>query len=142
MSWRFDSELHFQYWHRKDAPDFKKGLSEIMSFIGACWFIERDRYWEIDGLDEATGTWGQVGTEIACKTWLSGGKLVCNKNTWYGHLFRTQLGFPYHRSGNAQERARVYSRDFWRNNRWPKQKYQLKWLVDKFNPPGWEGYKW
>ena len=138
MSWRFDSELHFQYWHRSGHPDFKEGLSEVMSFIGACWFMERDRYWEIDGLDEATGIWGQVGTEMACKAWLSGGKLVCNKKTWYGHLFRTQFGFPYHISGNAQERAKIYSRDFWRNNRWPKQKYPLRWLIDRFWPvPGW-----
>lgn len=147
-SWRFDKDLHFQYWkeHRK-RPETRRGeYIETMSFIGACWFMERDRYWELDGLDERHGSWGQVGTEVACKSWLSGGKLLTAKKTWFAHMFRTNnkgFTFPYPISGNDQERARKYSKDFWFNERWPKQKLPLKWLVDKFAPvPGWEGHEW
>ena len=138
VSWRFDSTLHFQYWHNASQVEVKPNVIETMSFIGACWFTSRERYWELEGLDESHGSWGQVGTEIACKSWLSGGKLVTNKNTWFAHMFRSQFGFPYELSGNSQERARIYSRGLWFNNRWPKQKYHLRWLVDKFWPiPGW-----
>jgi glycosyltransferase involved in cell wall biosynthesis len=142
-SWRFDNEMHFQYWHKhRHRKETRRGAYiETMSFIGACWFMERDRYWELDGLDEAHGIWGQVGTEVACKSWLSGGKLLTAKSTWFAHMFRIRnigFGFPYPISGNAQERARKYSRDLWTNNRWPKQKHNLEWLVEKFKPvPGW-----
>jgi len=142
-SWRFDKNMQFQYWqaHRK-RPETRRGYYiETMSFIGACWFMERNRYWEIDGLDEAHGSWGQVGTEIACKSWLSGGKLLTCKKTWFAHMFRTNnagFGFPYPISGNQIAKAKEYSRDMWLNNKWPKQVKPLEWLVEKFRPvPGW-----
>jgi len=142
-SWRFDRNLHFQYWrdHRK-RPETRRGdFIETMSFIGACWFMHRDRYWELEGLDENHGSWGQVGTELACKSWLSGGKLLTCKKTWFSHMFRTRSGFsfPYPMSGEAQDKARKYSQDLWLNNKWPKQVHPLSWLVQKFAPvPDWE----
>ena len=145
-SWRFDSDLHFQYWkeHRK-RPETRRGeFIETMSFIGACWFTERERYWELEGLDEKHGSWGQVGTEIACKSWLSGGKLLTAKKTWFAHMFRTNnkgFSFPYQISGNDIERAKKYSKDLWLNNKWHKAKLPLSWLVEKFAPvPGWNGH--
>lgn len=137
---RFDSELHFQYWQQYDSrQESKAELAEVMSSVGACFFMRRDRFWAQGGLDETHGFWGQFGTEVACKAWLSGGRQVVNKTTWYSHYFRVNhAGFPYPISGNAQERARIYSRDLWRNNKWPLQVRPLSWLVKKFWPvPGW-----
>ncbi|KKL47844.1 hypothetical protein LCGC14_2331500, partial [marine sediment metagenome] len=92
-------------------------------------------------LDEATGSWGQMGTEIACKAHLSGGRLVVNKKTWFAHMFRTQggtFGFPYEIHGSDQEKARKYSRGVWFGNKWPKAIHNLQWLIDKFAPvPDW-----
>jgi hypothetical protein len=146
VSWRFDDKMHFQYWrkHRK-RPECQGDLIETMSLIGACFMMPRKRFWELDGLDEKHGSWGQFGTEIACKTWLSGGKLITSKKTWFGHMFRTgnfrrhgESSFPYPLSGNAQQKAKEYSRDLWLNNKWPKANYPLSWLVDKFKPvPDW-----
>jgi len=142
-SWRFDQDLRFGYWksHRK-RPETRRGkYIETMSCIGACFFMSRDRYWELDGLDEAHGSWGQCGTEVACKSWLSGGKLLTCKKTWFAHMFRTRnkgFGFPYRITGRDQEKARQYSYDLWTNNKWPKQVHDLSWLVEKFKPvPGW-----
>jgi glycosyltransferase involved in cell wall biosynthesis len=147
-SWRFDNEMHFQYWrkhHRR--PEVQGELIETMSFIGACFLIGRQRYFDIDGLDEKHGPWGQFGTEIACKTWLSGGKLITSKKTWFAHMFRTGnfkgsgwngSSFPYKITAQQMEAARKYSQDFWLNDRWDKANYPLSWLVDKFKPvPGW-----
>ena len=140
-SWMFDKEMHFQYWRRySKRPEAKGDIVDIMSSIGACFLMPRQRFYDIDMLDENHGSWGQFGTEIACKSWLSGGRQVVNKNTWFSHLFRTQrdFGFPYDISGNDQERAKIYSRDLWLNDKWPKAKLPLKWLVDKFAPvPTW-----
>lgn len=136
-SWCFDSKLRFQYWRSRKT---KGKIFETMSCIGACWFIHREQHDNLEGLDENTGSWGQVGTEIACKSWLSGGKLLTDTNTWFAHMFRTNgnFSFPYKISGNDQKRARQYSRDLWLNNKWPKQKHKLEWLVERFSPvPGW-----
>lgn len=138
---RFDSELHFQYFPElKARQQWQDNIADTMSLLGACWMMTRERYWELEGLDEAVGSWGQMGTEIACKAWLSGGRLVCNRSTWFAHLFRTQdgFGFPYPLSGSAVDRARKYSQAMWRGNAWPKQIHPLSWLVEKFAPvPGW-----
>ncbi|MCJ7498380.1 MAG: glycosyltransferase [candidate division Zixibacteria bacterium] len=139
---RFDNTLHFQYWAKYEKrPESRGDITDTMSSVGASFFMHRRRFFEIDGLDEQAGFWGQFGTEVSCKSWLSGGRQVVNKTTWFSHMFRTQQGFsfPYHISGNVQERTREYSRDFWFNNRWKKQIRPVKWIVDKFAPvPDWD----
>ena len=155
VSWRFNNEMQFKYWrkhYRRKEVRAQGDLIETMSFIGACFFIHRERFWDIEGLDEKHGSWGQFGTEIACKSWLSGGKLITSKKTWFGHLFRTGNfkgsghgggSFPYPLSVNDMEHAKKYSRNLWLNDSWPKANYPLSWLVDKFKPvPDWhEGAK-
>jgi glycosyltransferase involved in cell wall biosynthesis len=141
-SWRFDKDMKFQYW-RAYSKQFKNRIEDVMSSIGACWMMHRERYWELGGLDEEHGSWGQMGTEIACKSWLSGGRHVVNRRTWFAHMFRTQNGFkfPYPLSGRQVRHARNYSNDLWKNNKWPGQKRNLQWIIDKFHPPGWEAEK-
>jgi len=142
---RFDSNLHFKYWGSLGERQQSKGdIADTMSFIGACWFMYRKRHYELDLLDEGHGSWGQVGTEVSCKSWLSGGRLVVNKKTWFSHLFRTQpgFGFPYKQSGNQIARSRVYSKKLFVDGAWKGAKHPLEWLIKKFWPiPGWEGYK-
>jgi hypothetical protein len=129
--------MHFQYWrdYRK-RPEAQPEIADTMSSVGACFFMPRDRFWQLGGLDENHGSWGQFGTEVSCKSWLSGGRQVVNKRTWFAHLFRTksgnEWGFPYHISGNAQDRAREYSRSLWLQNKWDMQTRPLRWLIDKF----------
>jgi glycosyltransferase involved in cell wall biosynthesis len=143
-AWRFDENMKFNYWRAfSNRPEFKNRIEDVMSSIGACWFMHRERYWELGGLDEEHGSWGQMGTEIACKSWLSGGRHVVNRRTWFAHMFRTQAGFkfPYPLSNKQVRHARNYSNDLWKNNKWPLQKRPLQWLIDKFQPPGWETEK-
>jgi glycosyltransferase involved in cell wall biosynthesis len=137
-AYRFDKDLHFQYW-----TEYKKqqqgDLVESMSIQGSCFLLTRQKYFELNICDERHGSWGQQGTEVACKTWLSGGRVLVNKRTWYAHLFRTQggdFGFPYPNPGI--EKARQYSRDLWLNNKWDKAVHPLEWLIEKFAPvPDW-----
>ena len=102
--------------------------------------MRRERFLALGGLDEAHGSWGQFGTELACKSWLSGGQQVVNKLTWFAHLFRTRSGFsfPYEQHGSQIQRAREYSQRLWLENRWPGQVRPLAWLLDYFAPiRGW-----
>jgi len=137
-AWRFDTTLHFQYHGaRKKQVPAEDTLIETMSAQGSCFMLTREKYWELDICEEAHGSWGQQGTEVACKTWLSGGRLVTNRKTWYSHLFRTQGGdfsFPYPQSGRQIENARKYSRKLFIENTWIKQIHPLSWLIEKFKP--------
>lgn len=148
VSWRFDPNMQFQYWRKHTRRAAAQGdLIETMSCIGACFLMHRQRFWDLDGLDENHGSWGQYGTEIACKSWLSGGKLLTSKKTWFAHMFRTGnfrgsgwqgSSFPYALSQQQIDHARAYSRDIWLNDKWPKAQYPLSWLVERFAPvPDW-----
>lgn len=143
-AWRFDADLHFQYWGEYSKRPEAQGTDfpETMSCLGACFFMSRERYWQLGGMDEAHGSWGQMGTEVGCKSWLSGGRMVTNRRTWFAHMFRTQGGdfsFPYPLAGADQERARKHSRNLWLGNKWPGQVRPLSWLIEHFEPvPGWE----
>ncbi|MCJ7828208.1 MAG: glycosyltransferase [Dehalococcoidia bacterium] len=113
-------------------------IDDTMACMGPCWFMHKDRFFEQGGCDEEHGSWGAQSVEVSCKAWLSGGALKVNKKTWFAHWFRTGgIGFPYHLSGHAVEKARKYSQDIWLNNKWPKATRKLHWMIDKFQPPTW-----
>jgi len=142
VSYCFDSTPHFQYFGAyAKRPEGQGEITETMSLQGSCWMLTREKYWELDICDENFGSWGSQGIEVAVKTWLSGGRVMVNKKTWYAHLFRTQGGdfsFPYPIKGSDQEKAKTFARDLFFNNKWPLQKRPLSWLVEKFWPvPGW-----
>lgn len=136
-AWRFDTRLEYTQWgelaKRQTGP-----IIDTMSLLGACWAMTRKRYREIEPSDERYGSWGQQGTEIACKTWLSGGELKTNTNTWFAHFFRVGgIGFPYP-DGGRKERAMARCREQWLENKWERQIHPLSWLIDKFSPvPDW-----
>ena len=139
--YRFDKDLHFQYWKDYEKrPEAQGDLAETMSIQGSCFLMTRHRYRRLNICDEGHGSWGQQGVEVACKSWLSGGRVITNKKTWYSHMFRTQggdFGFPYPNPGIIK--ARAYSRDLWFNNKWDKAIHPLSWLIEKFAPvPDWE----
>jgi glycosyltransferase involved in cell wall biosynthesis len=138
----FDKGMKFGYWRAfKNRPEAKGDLVPSLGALGACFFMEKDRFWELGGLDEGHGGWGQFGTEMSCKAWLSGGQqLICTK-TWFAHMFRTGhgFGFPYKITGRQTRHARRHSQDLWLNDKWPGAKHSLRWLIDKFAPvPTWD----
>ncbi|MBU2052608.1 glycosyltransferase [Patescibacteria group bacterium] len=145
-SYCFDSKPQFKYFENwKHRPEYikdkrEKGLTETMSLQGSCFMCTREKYWELRLCDEEMGSWGNQGIEVACKTWLSGGRVLCNHKTWYAHLFRTktEFGFPWPVSGNDQHRTKKKVRDLIWEMKCPKQIYPVKWLVEKFWPvPDW-----
>jgi hypothetical protein len=103
--------------------------------------LTREKYWELNISDEAFGSWGSQGIEVACKFWLSGGRVIINHNTWYAHMFRTQggdFGFPYEQKQSKVNAAKSKARDLFFNNKWDKQTRPLSWLVERFAPvKGW-----
>jgi cephalosporin hydroxylase len=128
-------------------PRNDKMIDDIMTCMGPGFFMSKERFWALGGCDETHGHWGQQGVEVAMKAWMSGGRLVVNKNTWFSHWFRGHYehpsgrkGFPYSIRQSMINKARAYSTDLWMNNKWEGQVEgrNMQWLVDKFNPPGWD----
>jgi glycosyltransferase involved in cell wall biosynthesis len=146
-SYCFDSEPHFQYFeeykHRpgvKEGRD-KTGFTETMSLQGSCYMMTREQYMKFSVDREVLGSWGNEGLEIACKTWLSGGKCLVNHRTWYSHMFRTQgadFGFPYPQGGKHVSRTKNRVKELFWNKQFKHQIYPVSWLVSKFWPvKGW-----
>jgi len=143
IGWNDKDEMRAQYysgnlykqWHTREAE-----IDETMCCMGPGWFLSKEDFWKQGGCDEEHGSWGQQGVEVALKAWLSGGALMVNKKTWFAHWFRGGggPGFPYHISQRSIDKARQYSKDLWMGDKWPQAKRTLRWLVDKFDPPGWE----
>ncbi len=145
-SYSFDAEPHFQYfkeWHQNPQyiEERKNGLTETMSLQGSFFMCTREKYWELNLSDESVGSWGNQGIELACKMWLSGGRVLVNHRTWYSHMFRTQGGdfsFPYEQSGNAVQKTKEKVWNFFFEGRFKQQIHPVSWLVEKFSPvPGW-----
>jgi len=139
-AYRFNNQLEFKYWggyKERQVGD----IVDTLSLQGSCFMLTREKYWELDICDESWGSWGGQGAEVSLKTWLSGGEVKVNKNTWYAHLFRTQGGdfsFPYPNPGHEQKQAKNTLRDTFLNDKWPKAKHDLQWLLNKFGPvPDW-----
>ncbi len=138
-TYRFDKTLHFQYWGEYGKRQ-KEDIVESMSLQGSCFMCTKKKYLELDLCSEEFNSWGQQGVEVACKTWLSGGRVLCNKRTWYAHMFRTQggdFGFPYENPQSKVNENREKSRQLFQHDGWPKAKHKFQWLIDKFNPPEW-----
>jgi glycosyltransferase involved in cell wall biosynthesis len=146
VSYAFDAEPKFCYFEDwKHRPEFIKqkqetGLTETMSIQGSCFMLTREKYWELNISDDTLGNWGNQGVQVACATWLSGGRILINHNTWYAHLFRTKsnFSFPWPVSGKDQRKTKENVKElFWQKGH-PKQIRPVSWLVKKFMPiPGW-----
>jgi len=144
-SYCFDSQPHFQYFeaykHREPyLTDIKTGLTESMSIQGSCFMTTREKYNELNLSDEDYGSWGNQGIEVACKTWLSGGKVMINHNTWYAHMFRTQPGFKFpweiHEKDVQETKKKVW--DDIIGYKLSNQIHPVSWLIEKFAPiSGW-----
>lgn len=131
-SFYFDTTLHFQYSEIQST----ELVSETMSLQGSCFMTSRKMYWERELCDETLGSWGSQGTEVACKTWLSGGRVLSTKKAFYGHQFRETEGFPYLNPVESIFKARETVQSVFLNNAWPKQIRSIQWLISKFGYPG------
>jgi glycosyltransferase involved in cell wall biosynthesis len=126
-------------WWEPERKFKDKLLDDIIIWQGSCWFMHRQQYYDIDMLDTRYSyNMFQEANELAFKTWLSGGRLLVNKKTWYAHWHKKGGTAGYGLSKQAKLDTEKTSTHFWMNNRWIKQVRSVRWLIDKFMPmPGW-----
>lgn len=118
-------------------------IVDLMTSQGSCWIMYKKRFEELGGLDEENyGTMGAEAQEVCLKSWLSGGRYVLNRNTWYAHkkkrVGKNKNDRGYKKPRREWNKSRRYAKECWLNNKWPKQTRRLEWLINKFKPiPGW-----
>ena len=139
--------LHGSIWSERYRQRKDILIDDTMSWQGSCWFMKR-KYWDnlVGPLDDKNyGPFTQEAQEIGNKVWLSGGRLVVNKKTWYAHYHKGKkgknLGFSneqYKIHQENTEKGRLYCVDYWLNNKWDKRLHDFEWLLEKFWPvPTW-----
>jgi glycosyltransferase involved in cell wall biosynthesis len=129
--------LHGRVWRERARARANVPVDDEMSSQGSCWFMTKRHFARIGPLEEAGyGTFAQEFQEIGNKTWLSGGAVKVNKQTWYAHWRKDTRGYALP-SGTIDASA-AFSVDCWVHDRWPKQTRTFAWLIERFWPvPGW-----
>lgn len=131
------------YWKENDRKDIL--IDEIMIFQGSCWFMPRSHFLKIGKLSEILfNTLYQEPQELAFKTWLSGGRVVVNKNAWYAHMHKgADFGDIPHARGyrldlTAMRKTERFGTWYWMNDKWEGAIRKMEWLIDWFWPiPSW-----
>lgn len=138
-----DRDLHGRVWSTKNRDvmlEYKK-IDDLMSSQGSCWFMRREYFSFLELMDEDSyGEFAREFQEIGLKCWLSGGRVVVNKNAWYAHWHKpSSVGRGYRLKRSEIKKADDFMKNWMTNkNGWYKQKYPLIWLIDKFAPvPTW-----
>lgn len=132
--------FHGFKWDARTRAHWDIPIDDIITFQGSCWLMTLDwfnrcGFMQVEGY---TG-WGQEAEEISFTTWLSGGRCVVNKRTWYAHLHKgPTYGRMYYLDVTDCRASYRYSYDFWMHNRLANRVHDFDWLIEKFQPlPGW-----
>lgn len=116
------ADLHGKDWQEGNTEAL---IEETPSSQGSVWFMSKDYFNELELMDESTyGTFWNEFQEIGLKCWLSGGRVLVNKKTFYAHWHKTN-GRGY--SLNEVSKLKEFS--------WHKANKPVSWLFDKFKMP-------
>lgn len=128
--------LNGKLWDAKNRSEKLKSvlLDETMSGQGSCWFMLREYFDWLELMDEQNyGTFWNEMQEIGLKCQLSGGKLMCNKKTWYAHLHKgKKYGRGYYLAEKELQIGAGFTQNWCHRKTWHKQIYNLAWLVERF----------
>jgi glycosyltransferase involved in cell wall biosynthesis len=134
--------LNGKNWESKNRdPKLKETLiDDLMSAQGSCWFMKKDYFYQLELMDEQSyGTFWNEAQEIMLKAWLSGGRCIVNKKTWYAHLHKGKKhGRGYNLDHSQLNVGAAHTKKWITNSAWAKQTLPFEYLIEKFWPiPGW-----
>lgn len=129
-----------EYFWPERAWEDRHPLDEIMAFQGSLWFMHKARFLELDGIDPRCILWGEA-INIGMKTFMSGGRVLRDKSTWYAHLHKGRKhGRGYWMDKRFMQKINLWSADYWMNDKWehPLRERGIHDFVAHFWPiPGW-----
>jgi hypothetical protein len=132
-----DGGMKGRVWEQRARDRAGIMIDDLMCAQGSCWFMPRSYFYELDLMDEANyGSFWKEMLEISLKAWLSGGKMLVNKNVWYGHWHKDRRGYSME---DADLKKAVEYSNKWLTDEsgWKKQIRPIWTLIQQFNPPGW-----
>lgn len=142
--------LHGSEWKQRYKDRLDVLIDDTPTMQGSCYFMKRS-YWDTlfpDGLStEKYGPFTQEAQEISMAAWLSGGRVIVNKKTWYAHYHKGKRGkgygfsnqqYEFHMKWN--EKGRLYCIDYWMNTK--EYMHDFEWFINHFTfngqlPPTW-----
>lgn len=135
--------LNGKVWEEKNRDIKLKEvlIDDLMSSQGSCWVMHKEYFYFLELMDE--GNYGQFWNEfqeIGFKCWLSGGRCIVNKKTWYAHLHKgKKYGRGYSLSNKELIKGATFTKKWLHmKEAWHKQTLPLSWLIEHFSPvPTW-----
>lgn len=123
-------------WITRDRQRANVMLDETLTFSGSIWFMPKVHFFDrIRMMDEDRfGQWSGEPEEIACKTWLGGGKVMINKGVVHAHMRKEKIGRPYHIPWRSALRGLQEGTRYWSSDEWPYRIHNFEWLIDRFWP--------
>lgn len=118
-------------------------IDDLMSFQGSCWFTPTANFLRLGPLDQANYNFYSESIEVGLRQWMSGGRVVINKKTWYAHYHKGQnnlhtvdgrVGRGFMLSMHGKRASEAYATDFWINDRMPSATRTFAWFIDHFWP--------
>lgn len=112
-----------------------KPIDDLMSFQGSCWFQKTANFHRLGPLDHENYYFYQEAQEVGLRQWMTGGRCVINKKTWYCHLHKGKdQGRGFYLSLNRKRNSERYATDYWLNDRWPGATRTFVSLIEQFEP--------
>ena len=130
-----DAGVKGNKWDQRTRERADIMIDETMSFQGSCWFMTKNHYVNRLGYmrTEGYGNFVREAQEIGLKTFLTGGRVYTNKNTWYAHLHKGKTyGRMYFLNARELDAGNKYCDDFWFGNKLEGAKYDMAWLIERF----------
>jgi hypothetical protein len=108
--------------------------------------MEKDYFYKLELMNEESyGPFWNEAQEIGLKCWLSGGRVIRNKKTWYAHLHKgKKYGRGYMLNNLHLEKGAIFTKNWFHFKKaWSKQTLPLQYLIKHFWPiPGWDEGKY
>lgn len=132
--------LHGAEWKRPERKDIL--IDDTPTMQGSCYFMKKSYWVDLDSSNY--GTFTQEAQEVSMRVWLSGGRVVVNKKTWYAHFHKGKAGKgygftteQYKRHCEGMEKGRLYAINYWLTTK--DYLHDWNWFVNKMfkNMPGW-----
>jgi len=135
--WKDDPERNIGWWTLERKYKNKR-IDDIMTSLGNCWFVNKKHLIRLGGITGENNSTLVPEDEITLKYWLSGGRVVVNKDVWVAHWWQSsgKRGYDVRLPEFRKVAAKMVY--YWMNDKWPMQKRKMEWLIEKFWPiPEW-----
>lgn len=132
--------LNGKIWPQRAIERAQYEVDEELSSQGSAWMMSVDYFYRLELMDEANyGKFWNEFQECGLKSWLSGGRVMVNKKTWYSHWHKGKAGRSYKLPESWLKRGRDHTMKWIHNEAWDERQVRpFSWLIEHFWPvPTW-----